>query len=56
VFIGCGRAFTPEREQQQEIICALIADLVSWLGTAGFEVVDLHWLLAGHAILSARKP
>jgi SAM-dependent methyltransferase len=27
VFIGCGRAFTPEREQQQEIICALIADL-----------------------------
>ena len=29
---------------------------VQWLAAAGFEAIDLHWLLAGHAILSARKP
>jgi SAM-dependent methyltransferase len=33
-----------------------IAEHVLWLQAAGFEAVDLHWLLAGHAILSARKP
>jgi tRNA (cmo5U34)-methyltransferase len=33
-----------------------IPEHVSWLAAAGFEVVDLHWLFAGHAILSARKP
>jgi tRNA (cmo5U34)-methyltransferase len=33
-----------------------IAEHVSWLAAAGFEVVDLQWLFAGHAILSARKP
>jgi tRNA (cmo5U34)-methyltransferase len=33
-----------------------IAEHVSWLAAAGFEAVDLHWRLAGHAILSARKP
>ena len=33
-----------------------VAEHVVWLSAAGFEAVDLHWLLAGHAILSARKP
>jgi SAM-dependent methyltransferase len=33
-----------------------VAEHVRWLGAAGFEAVDLHWLVAGHAILSARKP
>jgi tRNA (cmo5U34)-methyltransferase len=33
-----------------------VAEQVRWLTAAGFEAVDLHWLLAGHAILSARKP
>jgi len=33
-----------------------IAEHIHWLEAAGFEAVDLHWLLAGHAILSARKP
>jgi tRNA (cmo5U34)-methyltransferase len=33
-----------------------IAEHFLWLAAAGFEMVDLHWLLAGHAILSARKP
>jgi tRNA (cmo5U34)-methyltransferase len=33
-----------------------VAEHVQWLAAAGFEAVDLHWLLAGHAILSARKP
>jgi tRNA (cmo5U34)-methyltransferase len=33
-----------------------VAEHVQWLSAAGFEAVDLHWLLAGHAILSARKP
>ena len=33
-----------------------VAEHVLWLSAAGFEAVDLHWLLAGHAILSARKP
>jgi tRNA (cmo5U34)-methyltransferase len=33
-----------------------VAEHVLWLAAAGFEAIDLHWLLAGHAILSARKP
>jgi SAM-dependent methyltransferase len=33
-----------------------VAEHVLWLSAAGFEAVELHWLLAGHAILSARKP
>jgi tRNA (cmo5U34)-methyltransferase len=33
-----------------------VAEHVEWLAAAGFAAVDLHWLLAGHAILSARKP
>jgi tRNA (cmo5U34)-methyltransferase len=33
-----------------------LAEHVLWLTAAGFEAIDLHWLLAGHAILSARKP
>lgn len=33
-----------------------VAEHVHWLAAAGFEAIDLHWLLAGHAILSARKP
>ncbi len=33
-----------------------VAEHVLWLAVAGFEAIDLHWLLAGHAILSARKP
>ena len=33
-----------------------VAEHVLWLRAAGFEAIDLHWLLAGHAILSARKP
>ena len=33
-----------------------VAEHVLWLTAAGFASVDLHWLLAGHAILSARKP
>ena len=33
-----------------------VVEHVLWLAAAGFEAVDLHWLLAGHAILSARKP
>jgi SAM-dependent methyltransferase len=33
-----------------------VAEHVQWLSAAGFEAIDLHWLLAGHAILSARKP
>jgi tRNA (cmo5U34)-methyltransferase len=33
-----------------------VAEHVLWLTAAGFEAIDLHWLLAGHAILSARKP
>lgn len=33
-----------------------VAEHIQWLAAAGFEAVDLHWLLAGHAILSARKP
>ena len=33
-----------------------VAEHVQWLAAVGFEAVDLHWLLAGHAILSARKP
>jgi tRNA (cmo5U34)-methyltransferase len=33
-----------------------VAEHVLWLAAAGFEAIDLHWLLASHAILSARKP
>jgi tRNA (cmo5U34)-methyltransferase len=32
-----------------------VAEHVAWLDEAGFEAVELHWLLAGHAIFSARK-
>jgi tRNA (cmo5U34)-methyltransferase len=33
-----------------------VAEHFSWLKAAGFEAAELHWLLAGHAIFSARKP
>ncbi len=33
-----------------------VAEHLSWLAQAGFEAVDLHWMLAGHAIFSARRP
>jgi tRNA (cmo5U34)-methyltransferase len=33
-----------------------VADHIAWLGAAGFEALELHWLCAGHAIFSARKP
>ena len=33
-----------------------VAEHILWLAAAGFEAIDLHWLVAGHAILSARKP
>lgn len=33
-----------------------VAEHVAWLEAAGFEAIELHFLLAGHAIFSARKP
>jgi tRNA (cmo5U34)-methyltransferase len=33
-----------------------VAEHVGWLEAAGFAAIELHWLLAGHAIFSARKP
>jgi tRNA (cmo5U34)-methyltransferase len=33
-----------------------VAEHFSWLEAAGFEAVELQWLLAGQAIFSARKP
>jgi tRNA (cmo5U34)-methyltransferase len=30
-------------------------DQLRWLEKAGFEDVDVHWMLAGHAVFSARK-
>ena len=31
-------------------------DQLRWLEDAGFVDVDVHWMLAGHALFSARKP
>jgi tRNA (cmo5U34)-methyltransferase len=31
-------------------------DQLQWLEDAGFVGVDVHWMLAGHALFSARKP
>jgi tRNA (cmo5U34)-methyltransferase len=33
-----------------------VAEHFCWLEAAGFEALELHWLIAGHAICSARKP
>jgi tRNA (cmo5U34)-methyltransferase len=33
-----------------------LAEQLAWLGEAGFVGVDAHWLVAGHAIFSGRKP
>jgi tRNA (cmo5U34)-methyltransferase len=33
-----------------------VAEHIAWLEAAGFEAIELHWLLAGQAIFSARKP
>jgi tRNA (cmo5U34)-methyltransferase len=33
-----------------------LVEQLGWLAQAGFVEVDVHWLVAGHAILSARKP
>ena len=33
-----------------------VAEHIHWLSAAGFRQVELHWMLAGHAILSAGKP
>jgi tRNA (cmo5U34)-methyltransferase len=32
------------------------AEHIAWLAEAGFAAIELHWLQAGHAIFSARKP
>ncbi|MHA1567302.1 MAG: class I SAM-dependent methyltransferase, partial [Alphaproteobacteria bacterium] len=31
-------------------------DQLDWLRDAGFETVDIHWMRAGHVIVSGRKP
>ena len=31
-------------------------DQLDWLRAAGLEAVDCHWMRAGHAIISGRKP
>jgi tRNA (cmo5U34)-methyltransferase len=31
-------------------------DQLKWLEDAGFVDVDVHWMVAGHAVFSARKP
>jgi len=31
-------------------------DQLKWLEQSGFSNVDVHWMLAGHTIFSARKP
>ena len=31
-------------------------DQLKWLENAGFVGVDVHWMLAGHVLFSARKP
>jgi tRNA (cmo5U34)-methyltransferase len=33
-----------------------VAEHIAWLGGAGFAAIELHWLQAGHAIFSARRP
>jgi len=33
-----------------------VAEHMAWLRAAGFEAIEVHWLLAGQAIFSARKP
>ncbi len=33
-----------------------LLDQLKWLEAAGLEHVDVHWLKAGHAIFSGRKP
>jgi tRNA (cmo5U34)-methyltransferase len=33
-----------------------LLDQLKWLEHAGFVEVDVHWMLAGHAVFSARKP
>ncbi len=33
-----------------------LAEQLAWLAEAGFAGVDCHWLVAGHAIFSGRKP
>lgn len=33
-----------------------LLDQLKWLEDAGLEKIELHWLVAGHAIFSGRKP
>ena len=33
-----------------------LLDQLKWLEHAGFVDLDVHWMLAGHAVFSARKP
>ena len=33
-----------------------LAEQLAWLVQAGFVGVDCHWLVAGHAIFSGRRP
>lgn len=34
---------------------ASVADQLRWMAVAGLERADIHWMRAGHAVLSARK-
>ena len=31
-------------------------DQLKWFEAAGLEKIEVHWLVAGHAIFSGRKP
>jgi tRNA (cmo5U34)-methyltransferase len=44
------------REEEPGDMPSSVADHLAWLAAAGFAEADLHWMVAGHAILSARKP
>ncbi len=33
-----------------------LLDQLKWLEQVGFSNIDVHWMLAGHSIFSARKP
>jgi hypothetical protein len=46
----------PENEAGALDKPALLLDQLNWLAEAGFEGVDVYWMLAGHALFGGRRP
>jgi len=56
VFRADGWNYYQDPEADQIDRPSSLLDQLRWLEAAGLVEADVHWLQAGHAVFSARKP